>query len=271
MRKFFVSLVVLVVAAGVAFYFGWVQFQLPADSYGVIFTKTGGFEQEVVKPGAFVWRWQRLLPTNLTLFVFHLSAQEDRITSEGTLPSGTLYAQFLEGKPSFSYNITVDVSYVLNPDALPRLMMDDHVTPKNLDAWYASFSKRLSTAIDSYIAAQAATSPRAAFGLNGLQPGMQKELEKHFPEVRFTSVAPRTVEMPDLTLYEKAREQYLAIMGAEEKARQTAAVTKTNLDALAAQKIELLRKYGELFNQYPVLLKFLDLAPAKRQNVIPGF
>ena len=271
MRKFFVSLIVLIVAGGVAFYFGWVQMQLPADSYGVIFTKTGGFERQVMKPGNFVWQWQRLLPTNLTLFVFHLSPETAQITSEGGLPSGALYSQFLDGKPTFAYKISVDVTYVLNPDYLPRLMMHDHVTPKTLGAWYSSLSRRLSTAIDGYIASQAASGQPTALGLAALEPGMKKDLEERFPEVRFTSVAPRTVEMPDLTLYEKAREQYLAIMSAEESARVNAGVARTNLNALAAQKIELLRKYGELFNQYPVLLKYLDLAPAKRQNVIPGF
>lgn len=271
MRKFVVSVLILVVAGGAAFYFGWIQLQLPPDSYGVIFTKTDGFEQAVVKPGGFVWRWQRLLPTNLTLYTYHLSPQETEISSQGTLPSGALYSQFLDGKPSFSYKITVAVAYVLNPNALPGLMLRDHVTPQTIGAWYANLAKRLTAETRNYITAQASAGNPAELGLGAFQPGLQRTLQKSFPEVRFTAVTPETIEMPDLALYAKARQQYLSIASAEEQVRRQAAVTKTNLDALAAQKIELLRKYGELFNQYPVLLKYLDLAPAKRQNIIPGF
>lgn len=271
MRKFFVTLIFLIVAAGAAFYFGWVQFQLPADSYGVIFTKTGGFESNVVKPGSFVWRWQRLLPTNLTLYVYHLTPQHTQITSQGTLPSGSLYAQYLQGKPSFSYKIAISVAYVLKPNALPKLMVQDNLTPKTLDAWYADFTKRLTADAQSYISSEAAkgTSVEGQFG--ALSGGLAKQLEGSFPEVRFTVVAPETVDLPDLALYQKAKQQYLAIVAAEQQTRKSAAVNKTNLDAQAAQKIELLKKYGELFNKYPVLLKYLDLSPAKRQNVIPGF
>ena len=88
MRKFLVSLLLVVIAAGVAFYFGWIQLQLPADTYGVIFTKTNGFEQNVVKPGTFVWRWQRLLPTNLTLFTYQLKPQESEVAKTAKLLMG---------------------------------------------------------------------------------------------------------------------------------------------------------------------------------------
>lgn len=271
MRKFLVSLLLVVIAAGVAFYFGWIQLQLPADTYGVIFTKTNGFEQNVVKPGTFVWRWQRLLPTNLTLFTYQLKPQETTLTSEGTLPSGALYAQYLEGKPDFSFKLKISISYLLDPSALPGLMMNNTLTPKTLGTWYAAFAKRCDAEAQNYISAQAASGNVLAHGFGSLQPGLLKDLQKSFPEVRFTSVTPDTVQLPDLALYEKAKQQYFAIMDAEQKALTQSAVTKTNLDQLATQRIDMLKRFGALFNQYPVLLKYLNLDPSKRQNIIPGF
>lgn len=271
MRKFLISLLIIIIAGGVAFYFGWIQIQLPADSYGVIFTKTNGFEHQVVKPGTFVWRWQRLLPTNLKLYIYKLTTQQTQISSEGTLPSGELYAQYLDGKPDFSYRISVSVSYSIRPDALPLLMMQDKITPQTLGEWYGELDKRVSAEAKAYISSQSESGQIVTAGLGSLQPGLLKDLEGNFSQVSFTSVTPETIKIPDMALYQKARQQYLAIVDAEQQARQQSAVTKTNLDQLATQRIEMLRKFGELFNQYPVLLKYLDLDPAKRQNVIPGF
>jgi len=271
MRKLLVSLLILIVAAGVAFYFGWIQLQLPADSYGVIFTKTNGFEHQVVKPGTFVWRWQRLLPTNLKLYTFKLTPQKTRVSSQGTLPSGALYAQYLDGKPDFSYNIAISVSYVMKPETLPSLMIDDRITPQTLGTWYEGFDTRIAAEAQDYMSTESASGEVLSAGFGALQPGLLKDLEDKFSQVRFTSVTPETVELPDIALYRKARQQYLDIVDAEKQARQQSAVTKTNLDQLAAQRIDMLRKFGELFNQYPVLLKYLDLDPTKRQDIIPGF
>lgn len=271
MRKFVVSLVILIVAAGVAFYFGWVQLQLPADTYGVIFTKTSGFERTVVTPGTFVWRWQRLLPTNLTLYRFKLTPQHTQISSSGSLPSGVLYSQYLDGKPDFSYKITAALSYVLNPSSLPTLVMNDKLTPKTLTAWYSAFDKRCTADAQSYVSSESAADTMVSKGIGALQPALMNRLKQSFPEVRFISVAPETIDLPDLALYRKAKQQYFAITDAEQQARTQSAVTKTNLDALATQRIEMLKRFGELFNEYPVLLKYLDLDPAKRQNLIPGF
>lgn len=270
MRKFIVSLFILIIAGGVAFYFGWIQFQLPTDSYGVIFTKTNGFEATVVRPGTFVWRWQRLLPTNLKLYTFKLVPQQVNVSAEGALPSGTLYAQYLDGNPDFSYKIKLSLSYLLNPDSLPRLMENDSVTPKTIDSWYADFSKQCIASAQDFIMAPA-SADLVTGGFSALQKALQKHLQESYPQVRFTSVTPETVQLPDISLYLKAKQQYLAVADAELQVRQQAAVTKTNLDQLASQRIDMLRRFGELFNQYPVLLKFLDLDPAKRQDLIPGF
>jgi hypothetical protein len=271
MRKFFVSLVILIIAGGTVFYFGWIQLQLPADTYGVIFTKTNGFEHTVIKPGTFVWRWQRLLPTNLTLYTYKLTPQQAEVSSEGTLPSAALYSQFLDGKPDFSYKITISLSYALNPDALPKLMIDDNLTPKTLDSWYSSFSKQCIAKAQDFLTARPGSHDIATGGFAALQNGLRKELQRSFPEVRFTAITPDTIQLPDIALYRKAKQQYLSIVDAEQQARLQAAVTKTNLDQLASQRIDMLRRFGELFNQYPVLLKYLDLNPAKRRNIIPGF
>jgi hypothetical protein len=57
MKKFIFLFIILLIAGGCAFFFGWIQILIPAETYAVAFTKTGGFDDEVIEPGKFVWRW----------------------------------------------------------------------------------------------------------------------------------------------------------------------------------------------------------------------
>ena len=85
MKRFVILMVVLLLLGGVAFYFGWVQIHIPAGHYGVIFTRTNGWEDEPVVPGTFVWRWQRLVPTNFTLYLFDVESHRTEVRLDGKI------------------------------------------------------------------------------------------------------------------------------------------------------------------------------------------
>jgi hypothetical protein len=269
MKRLTWTLVILIIAAGAVFYFGWVQLRAPADTYGVIFTKTNGFERNVVRPGEFAWRWQALLPTNLTLYSYTLAPQTTDVQASGSLPSADLYSQFLDGHPDFSYALDFTVTYELKPESLPELTARRDLTPKTVSDWYSAFSAQCRAAALTFLASQdtslADTSPDA------LQSSLKVRLTSAFPLVTILDVSTSSAHIPDIALYQKGKQLYLNVINAEQTAREEAAVNKANLDSDADEKIALLKKYGDLFNQYPVLLKYLDIDPAKRQGVIPGF
>ena len=138
MKKFFITLLFLIIAGGVVFYFGWIQIQIPAEGYGVFFSKTNGYEDDVIQPGEFVWRWQRLIPTNVTIHVFQPEVKEHTVTVKGELPSGPLYAEFLRGEPDFSWQSEIYTRFTINPESLPSLVKNESITAENLSGYYNS-------------------------------------------------------------------------------------------------------------------------------------
>ena len=125
MKALVVVSVVLVLLAVAVFFVGWVQILIPAGTYAVIHTKTGGYEQEVVTSGEFMWRVERLLPTNMKLYRFKPEVMEvDVPVVSGVLPSGELYASFMENSPDFSYEIDLKVFISVIPESLPRLVAE---------------------------------------------------------------------------------------------------------------------------------------------------
>lgn len=269
MRKLLVSLVILIILGGVVFYFGWIQFRLPPATYAVLFSKTSGYESDVIRPGTFVWRWQALLPTNVTLLLFPVTRQQSDLTLSGSLPSASLYSEYIAGHPDFSYRLSFTVIYSLRPQALPHLVVHDHLKPSGLDAWYKGIASDCQSIASQFLSFDSNEEDLAS--PQRLQSALAAKLEKAFPSIQFIDVSISTMDLPDLALYAQAKQQYLAVIRAEQSVRESAAIKKTTLNAEAAQKIELLKQYGALFNEYPILLKYLDLDPSKRQNVIPGF
>ncbi len=136
MKRLVFLFVVIVIIAGVVFYFGWIQIKLEEDSYAIVFTKTNGWEEEHISPGEFAWRWQRLIPTNLTLHEFPITPHATSATLRGNLPSGSTYGALLETANPFSFVISVDVIYRIRPASLAHLVRDDGLRSDTLGIYY---------------------------------------------------------------------------------------------------------------------------------------
>ncbi|MBL7006996.1 MAG: hypothetical protein ISR78_07955, partial [Spirochaetia bacterium] len=67
MKKLIIILSILLIISAVIFYFGWIQLKLEKDTYGVIFTKTGGYHDKVLVSGQFAWSAAALIPKNVEL------------------------------------------------------------------------------------------------------------------------------------------------------------------------------------------------------------
>ena len=89
--RFFLTLLILLGACGTAFWFGLLSIDLEEGEYGVVYTKLKGYEDQAIKSGDFIWRWEALIPTNLTLHTFTLEPRVVALKSSGTLPSGDYY------------------------------------------------------------------------------------------------------------------------------------------------------------------------------------
>ena len=270
MKKFLVSLVIIVVAAAAVFYFGWVQLLLPADTYGVMFTKSGGWSPTVLVPGKFEWRWERLIPTNFTLYKYTIVPQVQDLKASGTLPSGDIYSQYLPGKPDFSYTIDISVTFRINPDRLADLTRSGSLTPKSLPEWYKSFGDSLVSTLQRDVPAVMDKSGKSGNGMEFSQIAdlLKKQLTDEFPDVVISSVDPHAIRMPDIALYNRARLIYEGILASKTQSIEAATRASAANQVSQDNRFETLKRYGELVSQYPILLKYLALEAGQNPDSI---
>jgi len=266
MKALIITLVILLLLAGAVFFAGWIQLLLPAETYGVIFTKTGGLDNEVVYPGVFSWRWERLIPTNLTLYKYKLTTYNLESTFKGTLPSAETYSSVLPEKADFSYEITLAATLRIRPEKLVELTSEEKITPDNLDDFLKSRADTLAKKFSETIL----KSPEGASGetitASVLTEKFKQSIPNFFPELEITDLTALNMKLPDMELYSRARESYFRIMAAREVSQAEIAARlmgEQEEHYLNQQRerenLELLRQYGELLSKYPILIKFLYL------------
>ena len=250
----------LFVVAGVIFVFGWVQILLPPGTYSVFFSKTSGYEEELMEPGQFIWRWQRLIPTNVTLFSFEQAPRTTQMTTRGELPSADLYAQSI-GQPSsrFAYELGLTISARLPPASLRHLVANVGLRPEGLDEWYGRQTLGLTRLASEAVLANQAL----AISPGELNAVVRQALADGSSDLEIVAVEVEVRSLPDVELYGAARTQYLAVLEAQHQARlqavTAAAAQREAQMQIAEDKLQILGMYGELLVQYPVLLEYLKL------------
>lgn len=261
MKKAIVILVLLILVAGTAFYFGWVQFQLPPGTVGVIFTKTSGWDSDVVEAGQFAWRWEALLPTNLTLYVVDADPVTVGVLRTGSLPSGSLYGGFLEGSPTFEYEVRFDVTYRVAPGELPRLIEEGVIEGSEISVWYDRMNESIESRALDLVSEAMESASEASSGerISRFAESMERRLSAALPEVEVVSVSPRRISVPDMDLYREARNLYFAAMEARRDAIQEAMAATSTTEVLEEARLGTLRRYGEVLSEYPVLLDYFRL------------
>lgn len=260
---FFFILFLIIILGGVIFYFGWVQIQLEENTYAVIFTKLHGYEDEVVTPGVFLWRWDRLIPTNMTLHRFTVTPQEKSISLSGTLPSAEVYTTYLEGSPDFSYDISFRVAFTVRPEALPDLLREHHVTPDTIGSWYEDvFSRCLTegTAMIESRLRQASSGDSPELLQMSLGQDLRERLADLFPMLDVHSVTPETMRLPDFDLYRRGKDMYMALMTEKQESEAGALRQSSEFFVTESVRLDMLKKYGELLTEYPVLLDYMKIS-----------
>ena len=132
-KKFFANFIVLLIFSAVVFFIGWIQFYVRPGTCAIMKSKTGGLYHSAVVPGVFVWRWERLLPTNVSLEIFDLSVYKANQSVSGELPNAAFYSSRLSDKKvDFSYNVEISVSMSISADGIYNLVSKNKIN-KNED------------------------------------------------------------------------------------------------------------------------------------------
>jgi len=262
MRKFFITLLFLVILGGVGFFFGWVQLTVPTGSYGIIQSKTHGTDPKPVQSGEFRWIWYKLIPTNVQISVFQLKPQKFSIDFNSSLPSGENYASFAGlGAAEFEWNLNGAISFNFDPAMLANIVSEKKATDQEtLDAYLEEVAQNIKAIILRVLSSAETDAERIEKLLSGSPDAdMEKEIKAKFPEIRDFSFIINNAKYPDFVLYRQTRLLY------EEFLQRQREYVTAGFAKRAENHIELqfhfgeLEQYGELLTKYPILLDYLAM------------
>ncbi len=278
MRRALVFLVVIILLGIAAFFVGWVQLALGPGTYGVIFSKTSGWESEVIVPGTFVWRWQRLLPTNFSLYVFEPAARHSNARITGTLPSGESIESLLETRNAFDYRVELGVTWRVDPDQLPRLAEDEDFRPNQFDEYADSVGAQLTQTAQEAVLELIETRPEQ-ISLAGASASISERVAtrvaRAFPGIEILAVNATHIELPDIDLYIEARAAVEEVIRARRDSLIAAAEELAAVQAESDRELLLLERYGSILETYPVLLEYFRVGqeigadPLEIESLIP--
>jgi len=265
MKKFLTTLLILIIIAGAALFFGWAQLGIPPDACGVIISKTHGLYPHLVQPGKFRWVWYKLIPTNTMTIVLRLNPVNHEFFAENTLPSGATYSAFAGIEDDFSWKIHASIIFSLDPDAVIPLFKDNKVSSQ---ADLTKYEKELADQIEGVILRRIEQEENAAqvelLLKNGENLWFNNEILTQFPFLRAFSFRVKSAKFPDFALYKQAKslyEVYIAVQK-EYAAGDVRERARNRIDTM--YRFDELELYGALLTKYPVLLDYLHLDNGKK-------
>ena len=127
MKKFLISLFILIIFSAVVFFFGWTQYRVKPEEFGVVISKTDGIDKTPVENGKFSWYWQFLLPTNAVIKTFNVEPVFVTKQIKGTLPSGDFYASY-NPKETFDYSFEFSMSLTVSEHDVIQLLKENKIS-----------------------------------------------------------------------------------------------------------------------------------------------
>ena len=274
-KRFFANIIVLLIAAGAVFFIGWVQFRVSPGTCGIMTSKTGGLYEEPLVPGKFDWKWEKLLPTNVTIKHFNTTPYETTASITGSLPSSSDYASILQltdnsSNPDFSYKLAIKTALTINPEDILELVKNNGVQDQ------ASLDKYMQKCSDQIVSILL---PKVLKENNNFVEGKvlsSYEIEKllqgnlnDFKHISINSIELTDVQVPDVKLYQVA-ENALSIWQNElETNLKQKAKEQANSVMEEDRMMQQLEKFASLLEKYPQLSEFSKTGNLK--DLLKGF
>lgn len=259
LKKLIVRFILLLLLAIIIFFFGWINWRVKPGYYALYVSKTSGVRNTVIRPGEFVWNFEALLPTNIVLFQFKPVAYHNTYELSGFLPSANAYKAFISGNPDFSWKITVGINYTLRYEYIPVLYNSQGIcTSDQLLEILQQKSQDIQQKIQEHIFLLN-NSDFQDFLNGSAASAVSANLTKDFPELLFLNVTINFIQLPDFSSYQIAQKLYTKFLEQFQKALEPAMLESASKAVKEQTEIEQLKKYGELFKQYPELIQYLAI------------
>lgn len=255
-KRFFSNVFVLLIFAAAVFFIGWIQFSVKPGSCAIMRSKTGGLYGKPVVSGIFTWRWERLLPTNVSLDVFDLSARSSVQTVSGELPGAALYASRLSEKNvDFSYSVKAAVTLCVSPEKIHSLCAENKIASNDeLDAFCESKAKLFASYVAEFLFSR---SEAPQIQPSALPDSELKKIAAAHPEefsgITVSSAEITEAKIPDLRLYRQCRENYAAYLELLRAKMEQKAEHQAQLFVEQDRTMAQLEKLGSMMQKYPQL------------------
>jgi hypothetical protein len=267
MKKLFIILSILIIISAVIFYFGWIQLKLEKDTYGVIFSKTGGYHEKVLVSGDFAWTAAALIPKNIEITSIPSASRTIYLMSETPLPSSSLYRNTLVGSADFSYKIKFYISFQLKREKVVQLVRDSGLTLKTIETWVNAAEDKIKFIASREIQLYLENTPvdqNSAFISIENQQKILKRIQTHFDDINLHDLDIVSLTVPDFTLYEESKEYYYNLTAIKNNSLQSEMLNTAKQRAENEVQLELLERYGYLLNEFPILIEYIKADPDLR-------
>jgi hypothetical protein len=260
MKTAIVIIVILIAAAGTAFYFGWVRVE--PEVFGLAYSTITGTIDHPIESGNIYWVWQKLVPKTFHLYTVQKKPAKASARITASLPKSDVLTEY--GR--FDLTIDAHVRYRIDFEAAEFLL-----NRGIFDNFNDYFAENISTlgdeTVSSFIIENLArySGGRIAFDY-GIFDHLNQELENklldyaHSYSLKDVNVSLVFAEVPQIESYINALKSYNKYMGnfydlKEEEMR----LESENLKKQKEEELEIgrLRKYGEVISEYPDILKYL--------------
>ncbi|MCL2800875.1 MAG: hypothetical protein FWD28_03870 [Treponema sp.] len=262
MKKFLITLIILIILASAGFLFGWVQFSVPPGKYGVIHSKTHGTDSAIVKSGEFRWVWYKLIPTNVNISIFSIDHFRFPLVYSGSLPSANTYASFA-GIPSadFSWDINGEISFRANPDMLIKTAEKYNLSnQEELNAHLQKIGQEIETLVLRLLSSAVTDNERLEQIMLGHSDSeIESEISVKFPEIHNFSMTINTAKYPNFVLYRQLRLLYDEFLTRQREYISNSFARRAESNVIAQLRFEELERYGDLLTRFPILLEYLAI------------
>ncbi|OQY40222.1 MAG: hypothetical protein B6229_02255 [Spirochaetaceae bacterium 4572_7] len=254
-----ILILLLIIFAGFIFWLGWEQLELKENTYGVVFTKTSGWKKKLITTENFNWSFERLIPTNYTIHKFLIEKKSMTISNKSFLPAAELYAG-LSSIPSsnFEYNYSIATNVSLKKEKLISLCRNGIITQGSFENWESVKTDNMKESLDNFVKDKINRGETIT-----LSSAARNFLSDEYPNFTIDTIIV-TLELPDMPLYTSARNRYLQYIEAKIIADAEYIGESLKQENREALKLDLLKKYGEIFTQYPIMIEYLKVDSGKQ-------
>lgn len=254
LKSFFNTILTLIFLSilGFAFYLGLEQIELDENTYGIVFTKTTGWKDQLLEKKGFKWSIEKVIPTNYKIHKFKIEKIPISINTTETLPSGDLYADFAQiDKSNFKYNYSVNSFVKFKKEYLINYTQKGYFTEETFNNWIENKTNIIKESIISYINHKIELGETLTINSN-----VSNYITSTFPDFSFDEII-INLKQSDFVLYNTVRSRYINYIETQKEAEKKYLKRSLEDQNELKLKLELIELYGEVFTKYPIMIEYI--------------